>query len=176
MHPGLLRLVEPGDAVWDLTAAALRTAAGERALSRGEKLICILTPKWSSFGLVCQKINKGIIFTMIAQSWWWYISIDPDDRGGEKNVGSLGWMLLLNQDRGRGSGVPLKNILITGAPANENYTRLSWRLLWRKYISDNIRLRWPISKRHFHAVLVKYGDEVCAFKVSLYCGQFVWDM
>ena len=58
-----------------------------------------------------------------------HISIDPDDRGGEKNVGSLGWMLLLNQDRGRGSGVPLKNILITGAPANENYTRLSWRLL-----------------------------------------------
>ena len=42
MHPGLLRLVEPGDAVWDLTAAALRTAAGERALSRGKNLFAFL--------------------------------------------------------------------------------------------------------------------------------------
>ena len=54
----------------------LQLAAGERALSRGEKLICILTPKWSSFGLVCPKINKGIIFTMIAQC-----CVDESDDG-----------------------------------------------------------------------------------------------
>ena len=56
------------------------------------------------------------------------VGIDPDDGlgDGEKNVGSLGWMLLSSSlgppGWGRGSTVPLENILIMAPSSNEDYS------------------------------------------------------
>ena len=56
------------------------------------------------------------------------VGIDPDDGlgAGEKNVGSLGWMLLSSSlgppGWGRGSTVPLENILIMAPSSNEDYS------------------------------------------------------